>query len=376
MDDPNRRRRHNEPARYQAVQAPPQQRRSYTDSRSYRPAPINTGIPPAQSRAMGGTGGYSYYPESSASAYSSTTAMNPGTMGYYQTAADYGQDARQTQTFPQSAHNPASMMYGVQQAGAQGPVYDTNQTFPSRQPAAMGMMADVAASYYEPSNTAGASALQQQAPPSQSPAVYHQSPADRSATLVTTYSTAMTPIGTLTTQTQSPTDASMEGQAYQPSTGLDEAYASYQSALREIFQNIRSGILGTASESLLRVSDWLLSHVSELGLTSDDQNLYNDRIKLWNDFNHAWLAMLQAQKDLMTSRQQLSPSQSLISLDRLRKMGDELVRLCDAVERHGLVDYQYGVWEEQIIDILEECCDLYPEEQAGAVAGPGSGSGR
>jgi hypothetical protein len=31
-------------------------------------------------------------------------------------------------------------------------------------------------------------------------------------------------------------------------------------------------------------------------------------------------------------------------------MGKDLVRLCDNVERHGLVDYQYGVWEEQIID--------------------------
>ena len=31
-------------------------------------------------------------------------------------------------------------------------------------------------------------------------------------------------------------------------------------------------------------------------------------------------------------------------------MGNELIRLCDSIERHGLVDYQYGVWEEQIMD--------------------------
>jgi hypothetical protein len=49
--------------------------------------------------------------------------------------------------------------------------------------------------------------------------------------------------------------------------GLDEAYASYQSALREIFQNVRNGGLETASESLLGVSDWLLSHVVELGMS-------------------------------------------------------------------------------------------------------------
>lgn len=81
----------------------------------------------------------------------------------------------------------------------------------------------------------------------------------------------------------------------------------------------------------------------------DDQTLHADRIKLWNDFNHAWLALLQKQKDMMESGQQLQRSQSLVTQESLEKMGKELVRLCDGIERHGLVDYQYGVWEEQII---------------------------
>ena len=85
------------------------------------------------------------------------------------------------------------------------------------------------------------------------------------------------------------------------------------------------------------------------GLNIDDQNLHADRIKLWNDFNHAWLALFQRQKDMMESGQPPVRSQSLISKDGLEKMGKELVRLCDGIERHGLVDYQYGVWEEQII---------------------------
>ncbi|KAK0702696.1 hypothetical protein B0H67DRAFT_675860 [Lasiosphaeris hirsuta] len=137
---------------------------------------------------------------------------------------------------------------------------------------------------------------------------------------------------------------------------LEAEYESYQLALGRIFQYIQDGDLAPASESLLDVSDWLLSHVVELGLTSDDQNLYNDRIKLCNDFNHAWLAILQAQKD-MKERSQLQPSQSLISEDKLKEMGGKLVRGCDGIECHGLVDYEYGVWEEQIIAYLEECLD-------------------
>lgn len=107
---------------------------------------------------------------------------------------------------------------------------------------------------------------------------------------------------------------------------------------------------GSFSSPLTR-GPHLLTDLSPLaGLTSDDQNLHSDRIKLWNDFNHAWLATFQAQKELMDSGRPLGRGQTLITLDGLKKLGDELVRLCDSIERHGLVDYQYGVWEEQITE--------------------------
>jgi hypothetical protein len=50
----------------------------------------------------------------------------------------------------------------------------------------------------------------------------------------------------------------------------------------------------------------------------------------------------------MSSSQQLSRSQTVVSEAMIKKMGNELIRLCDGIERHGLVDYQYGVWEDQI----------------------------
>jgi hypothetical protein len=163
----------------------------------------------------------------------------------------------------------------------------------------------------------------------------------------------------------------MEEEEY-GSCGLDEAYNSYQTALKEIFQNIRNGMLVEASSSLLEVSEWLLSHVGELGeppftarvnkealtvpnkgLTADDETLHGDRIKLWNEFNTAWLAVLQKQKDftleLVHNENPPRHPQSLISYDFLNKMAKDLIKLCDNIEKHGLVDYQYGVWEERII---------------------------
>lgn len=39
----------------------------------------------------------------------------------------------------------------------------------------------------------------------------------------------------------------------------------------------------------------------------------------------------------------------------ITKLGNELIRLCDGIERHGLVDYQYGVWEDQITAGMRIC---------------------
>ena len=52
----------------------------------------------------------------------------------------------------------------------------------------------------------------------------------------------------------------------------------------------------------------------------------------------------------MQTSQQLSNGQSLMTAGVLERLSQELVRLCDMVERHGLVDYQMGVAEEEIMD--------------------------
>ncbi|KAL1878084.1 hypothetical protein VTK73DRAFT_8135 [Phialemonium thermophilum] len=304
--------------------------------------------------------------------------MPQSSMGYHQAAADYGQaDTRHAQGFTTGPYNPTAMMYNVQStAGAQNPgVYDTGPPFPPRQPAALQIMeTDVGGPYFpgEPTNTAAAApAMHPQSEPSAAQAVYHQQQG------LQNYSSSMASMGGLGSQattTSASQNVSMEEEELPAISGLDEAYASYQSALREIFRNIQDGVLATAGQSLLRVSDWLLSHVVQLGLTSDDQNLHSDRIRLWNDFNHAWLGIFQRQKDMMESGQTLDRNQSLISLDELKSMGNELVRLCDGIERHGLVDYQYGVWEERIIEILGECVDLYEnhDESGESVSVPSS----
>lgn len=79
---------------------------------------------------------------------------------------------------------------------------------------------------------------------------------------------------------------------------------------------------------------------------------YSDRLQLWNNFNICWLAVCQKQKDmtleLLGAGHQPSNT-SMLSSDRLDDMGRKLIQLCDQMEQHGLVDYQMGIWEEEIL---------------------------
>lgn len=166
-----------------------------------------------------------------------------------------------------------------------------------------------------------------------------------------------------------------------PST-IDQAYRRFNVDLGRIFQHIVNGNLVVASQLLMRFSEWLISHVEDMGtsqchflirisidigfycaeLTLDDAARENARSKLWDDFNHAWLALMQKQKtsteELLQAGISLQQPQ-LLSCNEINKMCGELIKLNDEfLERHGLVNYQYGVLEDQIINSMSLCHNL------------------
>lgn len=207
--------------------------------------------------------------------------MPQGAMSYHHSTTDYPQpDSRQPQGFG-GTYTP-TMMYNVQQTG--GPqntaVYDASQQFPSRQAAGMPMMAtDVTTPYFsnEPSNTTPTSTMQTQTTSSSTPQVYQQQPGMHG------YSAgSMTAIGggmpAQTSTAGGSTSASGDVRMEEEYPGLEEAYANYQAALKETFQNIRDGVLATASQTLIEVSDWLLSHVVDLGTSFSFRGLGTGKV--------------------------------------------------------------------------------------------------
>jgi hypothetical protein len=268
MDENGRRRRQNEPP-YMGSSSDPRfgaagqgQGRSGgfagSSTDRYRGAPLTTPSP-SGGRGTGGSGGtgtYSGYYQEPASSFN--TSLPANTLQYSQA---YPPDQRQQQGF--TTYN-TDLMYNVAQPSQQSTVYDSSQQFPARQPAAMQMLSDVAAPYFpnEPTSAPGPPALQHHAS-SASTGVYqqhHQSPSDRSM-MQQGYPSQMAMAGI-----PPPAQELMEQDEFQAQgPGLEAAYTAYQTALKDIFQNIIDGRLAVAGQSLLEVSEWLLGHVGDLG---------------------------------------------------------------------------------------------------------------
>jgi hypothetical protein len=156
------------------------------------------------------------------------------------------------------------MMYNVPQPNTQTPVYEA-QHFGQRQQAAMQMMApDVTSTYFssEAGGAAAAAAAASMQHPSQgssaSAGVYQQSQP-------MSYAGSMPAAGAMQ-QTSGAADSAMaEGQDY-ASSGLQEKWQNYQRQLGSVFQDISANSLERAAETLLHVSNWLLTQVVELGM--------------------------------------------------------------------------------------------------------------
>jgi hypothetical protein len=158
-------------------------------------------------------------------------------------------------------------MYNTSPQGLQSAVYESTNPFQTRQPAApMQMSPDMTGQFFqnEPASAASASGLQHHAPSSSS--IYQQGPASRD--LQQGLPSSLTMGGTPQPVRGAMGQQSLQGQVSEVEAG----YATYQTTMREVFQNVINGRLAEASRSLLEATEWLLGHVGDLGEYRDSSS--------------------------------------------------------------------------------------------------------
>ncbi|GMF77631.1 unnamed protein product [Aspergillus oryzae] len=73
---------------------------------------------------------------------------------------------------------------------------------------------------------------------------------------------------------------------------------------------------------------------------------YSTVIDFWKQFNLCWLAL--GQRILDNLNNHIPPPAFTDRL--LERLGEHIIQMCNYLEKFGLVDYEMGVWEEEILD--------------------------
>ncbi|KAL8764259.1 MAG: hypothetical protein Q9184_000228 [Pyrenodesmia sp. 2 TL-2023] len=313
---------------------------------------------------------------------------------------DYNQDLQRSH-FPQYT---SQMGYNVSQQRQPRSPYDAMPQYQPRQSAAIEVLSNQfgVPQYFHTAESVGGSAQTspaQQYTPShfQQPLPYQAPGLDRPS-IPEAYPAGMAEYADSGAQ-----QVAEQGEP-QTSSQDDEHNDRFPAAIRQVFRDTSEGRLVEATQSLLEISDWLLVHAQELGndlrcgpslirqtnyhlgLASDYRLSREDRLNVWKEFNTCWLAVLQRQKDdtqqMMDTGQPPVPPQNLLQAALLERMAEALVSLCDGLEKYGLVDYEMGVWEEEIMSsearrftasrnltnsggaVLTQCLDLLEGDEA------------
>ncbi|KAL1979399.1 hypothetical protein VTN96DRAFT_6056 [Rasamsonia emersonii] len=378
MDGDNHQRKQHDPSNYPSVpglprhavqqpQLPPGRSAEHFRRPSLQPARQGDMPVPAHGRNA-------HLPDYSAYGYTSESSLQSGSLqgSGLQYQSSFPSESLRQESPPEHSHQRESqqqqqqfsqyapnLVYGLDQQGQAQASYEIAVPAPyePRQSAALGALPAQfgVPQYFTPTGQAGSGDSGVYLTPQEQQAMYHQqNPLGRSS--APSYSAAMAdynPIGA--------TEGVEQQETAQESTNLEDAYGRYKQALTTTFDYTRAGRLVDASRLLLEISEWLVSNARDLGLLRDEQDLHKERLKLWENFNLCWLSLFQKQKDLTrafleTGQQQ--PNTSMLTVDIMKKMGNDLVQLCDKMEPHGLVDYQIGIWEEEILSVLTQCLDL------------------
>ena len=164
-----------------------------------------------------------------------------------------------------------------------------------------------------------------------------------------------------------------QNQIHQPSNPSN-AFAEYNRLIKQTNTHSINSRLMEARSSLSRLSRWLMQNLEPLGklkrnfdieksclnfeglihdveAEGDDwRKAYEQRLQFWRDIHHSWLVLLQRQWDEMRQlREPRTTNANILSKSSLQGLGDEVVQVGDALEKFGLVDYEMGFQEGELI---------------------------
>ncbi|KAG1141226.1 hypothetical protein G6F37_008481 [Rhizopus arrhizus] len=138
-------------------------------------------------------------------------------------------------------------------------------------------------------------------------------------------------------------------------------FEEIQKQLKSTLDHVEQKNMVSGFQTLSKATAAVVEHCEQLGLTSDDHP-YNaiDREQFWAGLNNCWLYAL-------AQRHEPSNDSERMTDQHLYNLREMVVNWADKLERYGLVDYEMGWWEADILAAIDGILAMnYAAAQAAA----------
>ncbi|CAG8535017.1 11626_t:CDS:2 [Paraglomus brasilianum] len=119
--------------------------------------------------------------------------------------------------------------------------------------------------------------------------------------------------------------------------------------LKRVEGPLQQGNLSMAIQILSEITELVVSNCEYLGLSGDDNVPSAYRVKrenFWRSLNNTWIYTL-------TQINVSSKHSTFIDHEFLCHLRQSIVSWADVLERYGLVDYELGFWEQDLLEAID-----------------------
>ncbi|KAG2175762.1 hypothetical protein INT44_000240 [Umbelopsis vinacea] len=154
-------------------------------------------------------------------------------------------------------------------------------------------------------------------------------------------------LNTTTDTATSPNNSTTISKSHTDTRTKVTTFEEIQKQLKKTLDHVEQKNLRSSFETLSLATSGVVDNCEQLGLTSDDHP-YNaiDREQFWTGLNNCWLYALAQRNDAGSELERLSN-------EYLFELRDKLVTWADKLEPFGLVDYEMGLWEAEILEAVD-----------------------
>ncbi|KAF9428439.1 hypothetical protein BGZ94_002362 [Podila epigama] len=153
-----------------------------------------------------------------------------------------------------------------------------------------------------------------------------------------------------------------QSQGNKVATSCSTELTAIQEELQSVLEYVDHGMILKSFDTLSRLTDIVVTNCEVLGLVHEDEVLeigssgstvvdpltFDQKAGFWTGLNNCWLFAFSHYANARSDDQQLKEP-------HLHHLYNSVKTWADTLEKYGLVNYEMGLWEQDILEAIEVC---------------------